>query len=236
MSDTMTGEGPLLRAENVSRIYQDGQVRALDNVSMVIQPGEYAAIMGPSGSGKSTLLNVLGALDRPSEGEVYFKGQPLSKMNDLDRFRSQHLGFVFQSFHLLPVLSAVENVQIPMFETRLSAAKRAQRALELLELVGMGHRANHQPKQLSVGERQRVAIARSLANQPSLLLADEPTGNLDSKTAAEVFELFDQLHTQQGMTILLITHDPNLAACTQRVIRMKDGKIVSEESNDPEDL
>ncbi len=190
----------LLRAEHVSRRYRDGDVNALADVSLEIRPGEYVAIIGPSGSGKSTLLNMLGALDEPTSGEVYFEGRPLSQWGSLDDFRSQKIGFVFQSFYLLPTLTAVENVQIPMFEGSLPLAERVRKATELLESVGLGHRADHRPNQLSVGERQRVAIARALANGPPLLLADEPTGNLDSHSGAEILNLFDRLHREQGMT------------------------------------
>ena len=217
----------LLRAEKVGKLYPDGQVHALQDVSIEIARGEYVAVMGPSGSGKSTLLNVLGALDRPTEGEVYFEGRPLSAVRSLDRYRSEKLGFVFQSFHLLAALTAVENVQIPMFETGLSARRRAEKARELLETVGMAHRAGHQPKQLSVGERQRVALARALANDPQLLLADEPTGNLDSVSAAGIMELFDRLHNDRGVTIVMVTHDANLAARTGRTIQMQDGRVVA---------
>jgi putative ABC transport system ATP-binding protein len=217
----------LLRAEGVSKLYHDGRVEALTDVSLEIGRGEYVAVMGPSGSGKSTLLNVLGALDRPTQGEVYFEGQALGAMKSLDRYRAEKLGFIFQSFHLLPTLTALQNVQIPMFETRLSAAQRVERAAEMLDLVGMTHRAGHVPTELSVGERQRVAIARALANGPVLLLADEPTGNLDSKTAAGVFDLFGHLHCDRGMTIVLVTHDPSLAARTQRIVQMQDGRIIA---------
>jgi len=222
------GDGVFLRAEGVSKLYRDGRVEALVDVSLQVARGEYLAVMGPSGSGKSTLLNILGALDRPTRGEVYFQGQALGAMKSLDRYRAEKLGFVFQSFHLLPTLTAIQNVQVPMFEIRLSARQRAQRAAELLEWVGMGHRSGHVPAELSVGERQRVAIARALANRPSLLLADEPTGNLDTKTAAGIFDLFERLHAEQGMTIILVTHDPNLAARAQRIVRMQDGRMVRE--------
>lgn len=218
----------VLRTENITRLYPDGEVHALEDVSLEIRKGEYVAIMGPSGSGKSTLLNLLGALDRPSSGEIYFEDQPLSKLPDLDRFRSQKLGFVFQSFYLLPTLTALENVQIPMFETKLSAAQRVARAEQLLSDVGMSHRLHHLPIKLSVGERQRVAIARSLANEPSLLLADEPTGNLDSKSGNDVLALFDKLHREQGMTLVVITHSAEVAKRAQRVIAIRDGRLVQD--------
>ncbi len=203
-------DSPVLRAERVSKIYDDGQVNALVDVNLEIYRGEYLSIMGHSGSGKSTLLNMLGMLDRPTSGEVYLDGQPVSRVKNLDALRAQKIGFVFQSFYLLPVLSALENVQVPMFEGDLPVAQRPRKAVELLELVNLGHRINHQPQRLSVGERQRVAIARALANDPLLLLADEPTGNLDSKSADSVFELFAQLHRERGMTIVLITHSEDL--------------------------
>jgi putative ABC transport system ATP-binding protein len=216
----------LLRADHISRTYSDGAVTALCDVSMEVRQGEYVAIMGPSGSGKSTLLNMLGTLDRPTEGELYFEGQPLSTLHDLDGFRSRKIGFVFQSFYLLPTLTAVENVQIPMFETGVPAAKRAERAMELLETVSMRHRANHLPAQLSVGERQRVAISRALANDPPLLLADEPTGNLDSRSGNDVLDLFDQLHRERGKTLLVITHSQEVAERAERIIWIRDGRIV----------
>jgi ABC-type lipoprotein export system ATPase subunit len=220
---------PLLRTERLGKAYPDGQVTALVDVSLSIRRGEYVAIMGQSGSGKSTLLNLLGALDQPTSGEVFFDGQPLSAIPDLDRFRSQKLGFVFQSFFLLPTLTAVENVQIPMFEGSLSARRRAEKARELLRLVGMAHRMNHRPGQLSVGERQRVAIARALANDPILLLADEPTGNLDSRTADEVLDLFAHLHRDKGMTIVMVTHGREVAERAERILRMRDGRLWNEE-------
>ncbi|HXG13403.1 MAG TPA: ABC transporter ATP-binding protein [Gemmataceae bacterium] len=219
---------PLLRAEHLSKTYPDGQVNALVNVSLAIAPGDYVAIMGPSGCGKSTLLNLLGALDRPTSGRLFFEDKDLAELDDLDRFRSQKIGFVFQSFYLLPTLTAAENVQLPMFEGPLSARQRARKAKELLAAVGLSHRADHLPIRLSVGERQRVAIARALANDPVLLLADEPTGNLDSRTAADVLDLFDLLHRDRGMTIVLVTHGPEVAARAARLIRMRDGRIIAE--------
>ncbi|MHB1034110.1 MAG: ABC transporter ATP-binding protein [Pirellulales bacterium] len=219
---------PLLRAERLSKYYSDGNVNAVADVNLSIRPREYVAIMGPSGSGKSTLLNLLGALDAPSSGEVFFEEQPFSRMRHLDRLRSQKIGFVFQSFYLLPVLTALENVQVPMFEGRLSAGARVKKAAKLLEIVGLEHRATHLPQQLSVGERQRVAIARALANDPMVLLADEPTGNLDSVAAAGIFDLFTNLHREHGMTLVLITHDENFAKHGERIVRMQDGRIKSD--------
>src|SRR6478672_1481468 len=182
----------LLSVVNVSRGYDDGAVQALTNVSLEIEAGEYVAIMGPSGSGKSTLLNLLGALDEPTSGDVVYEGKSLRERTDLDQFRASTLGFVFQSFYLLPTLTAVENVQIPMFESALGASERVAKAKELLSLVGMSHREKHLPTKLSVGERQRVAIARALANDPKLLLADEPTGNLDTASGRIVLDLCDR--------------------------------------------
>lgn len=215
----------LLRVDQVSRAFDDGAVKALDEISFVVDSGEYVAIMGPSGSGKSTLLNLLGALDRPSSGEIYFCEKPMSECRDLDRFRSQSIGFVFQSFHLLPTLTAIENVQIPMFEGPLSEKARIERAAILLERVGMSHRAGTLPMKLSVGERQRVAIARALANHPKLLLADEPTGNLDSKSGQVVLDLFDRLRQDDGVTIVMITHGPEVAARAERIVWIRDGKL-----------
>jgi ABC-type lipoprotein export system ATPase subunit len=232
MNSRIFREPPLLRAENVCKLYPDGEVHAVEEVSLAVRAGEYVAIMGPSGSGKSTLLNLLGALDRPTSGEIYFDDQPLSSFANLDKFRSQKLGFVFQSFYLLPVLTALENVQVPMFEGALSTTQRIQKARELLDLVGLSHREKHLPVKLSVGERQRVAIARALANDPMLLLADEPTGNLDSVSAEGIFNLFAQLHNDRGVTIVLITHDPDLAARAQRIVRMQDGHIKSDSQSE----
>lgn len=225
--ETAPAAEPLLRVANVSRTYDDGEVRALSDVSLVVNQGEYIAIMGPSGSGKSTLLNLLGALDRPTSGEIYFQGNPLSRLTQLDQFRSRMLGFVFQSFYLLPTLTAIENVQIPMFEGPLGSRARVRRAEELLTIVGLAHRVRHLPAKLSVGERQRVAIARALANEPKLLLADEPTGNLDSVNGAVVLELFDKLHTECGLTLIVITHGAEVAARAGRTIRIRDGRIDS---------
>jgi ABC-type lipoprotein export system ATPase subunit len=219
-------EPALLRTENLGKTYPDGRVNALADVNVSIGRGAYAAIMGPSGSGKSTLLHLLGALDRPDAGEVFFEGRPLGTLGNLDRFRSAKVGFVFQAFHLLPTLTALENVQVPMFATRQRASGRVRKAGGLLAAVRMSHRADHLPAKLSVGERQRVAIARALANDPVLLLADEPTGNLDSHTAADVLDLFADLHGERGMTLVVVTHSEEVAARAQRIIRLRDGRVV----------
>jgi putative ABC transport system ATP-binding protein len=216
---------PLLEVRSVCRAFDDGTVLALRDVSFTVSRGEYVAIMGPSGSGKSTLLNLLGALDHPSQGEIRFEGRPLAGMRDLDGFRAKTIGFVFQSFHLLPTLTALENVQIPMFEGALPRRARVRKAEELLKLVGLCHRLKHVPQKLSVGERQRVAIARALANDPSVLLADEPTGNLDSHAGEGVLELFDHLHRERGVTLIVITHGAEVAARAQRTIWIRDGHI-----------
>jgi ABC-type lipoprotein export system ATPase subunit len=234
MSSTLTNSSalrqaaarePLLRVANVSRTYDDGTVQALMNVSLDILEGDYLAIMGPSGSGKSTLLNLLGALDRPTSGDIVYRGKSLLKLADLDHFRAQTLGFVFQSFYLLPTLTAVENVQIPMFESALGPRERVRKAEELLEIVGLAQRSKHLPSKLSVGERQRVAIARALANDPKLLLADEPTGNLDSASGGTVLDLFDRLHRDRGLTLVVITHGVEVAARAERTIWIRDGRI-----------
>ena len=217
----------LLQAQHVGRVYPDGGVSALVDVSLTICRGDYVAIVGPSGSGKSTLLNLLGALDRPTYGEVLFGGQPLSGTRDLDALRARKIGFVFQSFHLMPTLTALENVQIPMFEgPRRSPSERVNRAQELLTAVGLAHRVNHLPNQMSVGERQRAAIARALANDPPLILADEPTGNLDSQSGSEILDLFDSLRRDNGVTLVIVTHSSEVARRADRTITICDGRVV----------
>ena len=195
----------------------------------MIKEGEFIAIVGPSGCGKSTLLQLLGALDRPTSGTLLYRGQSLPDLPNPAAYRAHEVGFIFQAFHLLPTFTAVENVQIPMFETDRSASERRERAVELLKLVGLEPRLDHFPSKLSGGERQRVAIARSLANEPSLLLADEPTGNLDSENAHAILDLIIRLQQQQGRTMVLVTHDPTIAERAQRILRMKDGRIVSDD-------
>jgi len=216
---------PLLRAEGVTKTYPDGDVHALRGVSLAIAEGESVAITGPSGCGKTTLLHLLGGLDRPTAGEVYFGGVPLGRL-DLDSFRARRLGFVFQSFHLLATLSALENVQVPMFEGPWPRSERAGRAGALLDEVGLSDRKGHRPSRLSVGERQRVAIARSLANGPGLILADEPTGNLDSRAQADVLALLDRLRRERSLTLVVVTHSRDVAAAADREVRLMDGRIV----------
>ena len=218
----------LLFADRLFKTYPDGDVHALNGVTLSVAAAEYVAITGPSGCGKSTLLNLLGALDRPNSGEVFFNGEPLSNRRDLDRFRATQIGFVFQSFYLLPALTARENVQVPMFGGTLRARERAKKADELLELVGLAKRAGHRSSQLSVGERQRVALARALANDPAMLLADEPTGNLDSDNAAHVLDLFDAFQKDRGLTLVVITHSDEVAERAHRVVKMKDGHVITD--------
>jgi len=217
-----------IEARNLQREFDGGSVKALRGADFTIRQGEFVAIVGPSGSGKSTLLQLLGALDRPTEGEVLFRGQSLNSLADPSQFRARSLGFVFQSFHLLPTLTAVENVQVPMFEVPMSSRERRRRAVELLEAFGLGDRMDHLPVKLSGGERQRVAIARSLANGPELLLADEPTGNLDSENSVRVLDLLKHIHAERHMTLIVVTHDPDVASQAHRTLRMRDGRIVSD--------
>jgi ABC-type lipoprotein export system ATPase subunit len=216
----------LLSAENVTKRYDSGTIYAVDNVSLQLDANDFVAIMGPSGSGKSSLLQLIGGLDHPDSGQIRFRGQPYSRMRDLARFRSHHVGFIFQSFQLLPSLTAIENVELPMFERRITARARRQRAAALLADVGMGTRLSHRPAQLSGGERQRVAVARALANSPALLLADEPTGNLDSHTGKLILDLLLSLRAARGMTILMVTHDASVASHAQRLLHMRDGRLA----------
>lgn len=219
--------GPILRCERLSRIYDDGATQALRGVSLSLSRGESVAITGPSGCGKSTLLHLLGGLDRPTEGEIYFEGKPLASL-DLDLYRARRIGFVFQAFHLLPTLTALENVQIPMFESPLPRDRRAARASKLLEEVGLAGMRDRLPAKLSIGERQRVAIARSLANEPSLLLADEPTGNLDSQAQTQVLDLLNKIRLDRRLTLAIVTHSAEVAKAADRVIRLRDGRTVED--------
>ena len=224
----MATRPPLIDARNLTRTFDNGAVTALRDVSFAVADGEFVSIIGPSGCGKSSLLNLLGALDTPTSGEIWFAGRSLGKIRDLSQFRAQTIGFVFQSFHLLPTLTAIENVQVPMLETDLGRAERRSRAVDLLHAVGLDHRLHHLPTKLSGGERQRVAIARSLANNPKVLLADEPTGNLDTGSSQVVLALLTQIHRERGMTVITVTHDAGVAGAAERTIRMLDGRIVSD--------
>jgi len=216
-------------ARDLVKVYGDGaDVRALDGLTMTVERGEFVAVMGPSGSGKSTLLHILGALDRPTGGEVWVDGQNLARIRDLDTFRARTVGFVFQLHNLIPTLTARENVEVPMMGQPVSRRERRRRVEELLERVGLRDRMNHLPNQMSGGERQRVAIARALANNPALLLADEPTGNLDSQSGAEVVALMRELNRGLGTTIIIVTHDPSVARRADRILLMRDGRIIGE--------
>ena len=223
---------PVLSAKELRREYMMGAetVGAVRGVSLDVREGDYVAIVGPSGCGKSTMLNLLGAIDRPTSGTVSIRGRDVSTMSDREatRFRLLNVGFVFQRFYLMPTLSARENVELPMAEAGVPRAERAGRARELLGYVGLAARERHRPPQLSGGEQQRVAIARALANRPALLLADEPTGELDARTGAEVIALFRRLN-DDGTTIVVVTHDEDLARAARRVVHMKDGRIVEDE-------
>lgn len=222
----------LIRLENLSRVYQMGAetIHALREVSLTIQRGEYVAMMGPSGSGKSTLMNVLGCLDTPSSGRYFLNDTDVSEMddNELAEVRNKEIGFVFQTFNLLSRSSALRNVELPLIYAGVDAGERRQIALEALASVGLADRVTHKPNELSGGQRQRVAVARALVNKPSILLADEPTGNLDTKTGEEIMALFETL-AQAGNTILLVTHEEDIARHARRIIRLRDGRVAGDE-------
>ena len=227
----------LIDIRDVTKTYEMGAetiVHALDGVSLSIEAGDYVAIMGPSGSGKSTLMNLIGCLDTPSTGSYVLKGREISAMNDdeLAQIRNKEIGFIFQTFNLLPRADAVQNVELPLVYSGLPRKERKARAEKALDAVGLGSRKHHRPNEMSGGQRQRVAIARALVNDPSILLADEPTGNLDSKTGEEILALMDDLH-HGGNTIILVTHEDELAQHAARVVRLRDGKIVSDIRNHP---
>ncbi|HPS79819.1 MAG TPA: ABC transporter ATP-binding protein [Thermoanaerobaculaceae bacterium] len=219
----------LIEIRDLTKIYEmgDTQVRALDGVSLDVKRGEFLAIMGPSGSGKSTLMNLIGCLDSPTSGTYRLNDQEVSSLDDdeLARIRNREIGFVFQTFNLLARTSAIENVEVPLIYAGVPRTERHRKAKEMLELVGLGDRMHHQPNELSGGQRQRVAVARALVNSPSILLADEPTGNLDSKTGEEIMALFDTLN-REGNTIILVTHEEDIAAFARYRVRLRDGKIV----------
>ncbi len=229
----MNAAGPVFEAAGLKKEFDDGQVRALRGVDFRIEQAEFVAVTGPSGCGKTTLLQMLGALDRPSAGTLSYRGNSIPELPDPAAYRAREIGFIFQAFHLLPTFTAVENVQIPMFETDVPRSERRERATSLLQSVGLEHRLGHFPAKLSGGERQRVAIARSLANGPSVLLADEPTGNLDSENAGLILDLIVRLHREKKMTLVMVTHDTLIARHASRTIQMMDGRIVSDrESSD----
>ena len=222
----------LLEVQDLRKSYEDGQIQALNGVDLQVQAGDFISISGPSGSGKSTLLHLLGGLDVPTSGKVLFQGASLGSDVDLDTYRLRHVGFIFQAFHLLPSLRAIENVQVPWLggnspNGNSSSRDRSARAEKLLREMGLGHRLYQYPSQLSAGERQRVAIARSLANDPKILLADEPTGNLDSANTAKIMETLAGLQASRGMTLIIVTHEDSIAESAPRHIRMRDGRIVS---------
>jgi lipoprotein-releasing system ATP-binding protein len=226
----MAGNDLIVETHDLTKIYGDGEeIRALDGVNVTIRRGEFVSVMGPSGSGKSTLLYVLGALARPTSGQALINGQSLTEVKDLDRFRNETIGFIFQLHNLIPTMTALENVEVPLHEQKVSVKERRRRSKEVLELVGLGGRLTHLPNQLSGGQCQRVAVARSLVNQPSLVLADEPTGELDTESSKETIDLMHEMNRRLGTTFIIVTHDPAVARRTERVLVMGDGRIVRED-------
>jgi putative ABC transport system ATP-binding protein len=232
-SDTLSNGRPVIHVANLHKIYDMGTVKvhALRGIAVDIGRGEFVAIMGASGSGKSTFMNIAGCLDKPSEGEYLLEGNDVSKAskNDLAQIRNEQIGFVFQAFNLLTRTSAMENVELPLIYSGVRAKERHRRSIEALGRVGLADRADHVPSQLSGGQQQRVAIARSLVNRPSLLLADEPTGNLDSRTSVEIMQVFQELNEKENLTIILVTHEPDIADYAKRIITFRDGRIVKDQ-------
>jgi putative ABC transport system ATP-binding protein len=222
----------VVKVEDLRKVYELGtqQVVGIGGVDLTIEPGEFVAVMGPSGSGKSTFMHIAGLLDEPTGGRYLFEGRDVSRLSDDERadIRSRRLGFVFQAYNLLPRTTALENVELPMLYSGVPDAERRRIALEMMKIVGVDHLADHAPNQMSGGQQQRVAIARSLVNNPGLILADEPTGALDTKTSEEVMRLFTRLNEEHGITILLVTHEPDIAAYAKRVVTFRDGRIVSD--------
>lgn len=233
LTENVTDE--LIRLENLVKIYDTGAIRVLGlkKINLTIRRGEFVAIMGHSGSGKSTLMNILGCLDRPTLGHYYLDGIDTAALSpdELSAVRNKKIGFVFQSFNLISRTSALKNVELPMTYARIPKKKRTERAMELLDCVGLGARAGHMPNEMSGGQRQRVAIARALANEPPLILADEPTGNLDTAASIEIMEIFTELH-KAGATVIVVTHEENIAAFTDRIIHFSDGQIIKDEINE----
>lgn len=216
----------IIEIKNLKKSYEDGHIKALNGIDLTIEEGEFVSIIGPSGSGKSTLLNMLGALDLPDSGSINVAGYDLLSNTKLNEFRGDKLGFIFQLHNLIPNISVVENVEIPMFTKEWSSKQMRKRALNLLDIVGLKDKAKQMPNKLSGGERQRVAIARALANEPSIILADEPTGSLDSKTSNKILKQLTKLHKEENVTLIVVTHDMNVAKLADRVIEVLDGKII----------
>ena len=227
----------IIKIENISKVYDTGavQVHALRDVNLSIEEGDFVAIMGQSGSGKSTLMNILGCLDRPTSGVYELDGINISKMEsrELSSIRNKKIGFVFQSFNLIPRTSSLKNVELPMVYAKIGKKERRERAIELLEKVGLGERLHHMPNEISGGQKQRIAIARALANKPSIILADEPTGNLDTSSSEEIMNLFTELNNE-GVTVIVVTHEDNIAEYTKRIIRFRDGQIIEDRRREAE--
>ena len=221
----------IVEIKGLEKSYEKGRIKALNGIDLDIKEGEFVSIIGPSGSGKSTLLNMLGALDRANSGTINVAGYDLTKNKKLAEFRSKKIGFIFQLHNLIPNISVLENIEIPMFEGKLSGKMRKERALELLDNVGLKDKAKSKPTKLSGGERQRVAIARALANEPEIILADEPTGSLDSRTSQKILEQLNTLHREKRVTLIIVTHDMNVAKLADRVIEVLDGKILNSTDN-----
>lgn len=230
----MSSNGVIIDIKDIKKTYVMGtiEVHALRGVSIVIRKNEYMSIMGPSGSGKSTLMNIVGCLDTPTDGSYHLVGEEVSSLNDnqLAHIRNREIGFIFQTFNLLPRASALHNVELPLIYSGMRSRDRRNQALEALERVGLADRSHHKPNELSGGQRQRVAIARALVNNPAIILADEPTGNLDSETGAEILEIFDELH-QQGQTLIIVTHDEEVARHSHRIVGIKDGRVEFDRNN-----
>jgi putative ABC transport system ATP-binding protein len=224
---------PLIQIRNLSKAYQRGgqRIAVLSALSLDVEEGEFVGLMGPSGSGKSTLLNLIAGIDKPDAGTLLVAGVDITQLSetDLAHWRGTHVGFIFQFYNLMPVLTAVENVELPLMLTHLSRRERRERAEFTLELVGLADRMTHQPSELSGGQQQRVAVARSLVNNPAIILADEPTGNLDTRSSVEVMQIFQRLNTEQGITVIFVTHESDIAEHTRRVIRVRDGVIARDE-------